>query len=130
VARGRQGYELRIENGRRATDLDPVQFARRMEELGAGEIVINSIDRDGTMQGYDIDLLKLVRGAVTVPMSALGGAGSLEHLRQLIREFGIIGAAAGSLFVFKGVYRAVLINYPKRAELDALVAEELRGLRP
>jgi imidazole glycerol-phosphate synthase subunit HisF len=130
VARGRKGYELRIENGRRLTDHDPVQFAKRMEDLGAGEIVVNSIDRDGAMQGYDLELLRQIRGAVTLPMSALGGAGSLDHLRQLIREFGIIGAAAGSLFVFKGVYRAVLINYPKRADLDALVAEELRGSRP
>jgi cyclase len=124
VMRGAKGYELRIENGRRATGLDPVGFAQQMEQLGAGEIVVNCIDRDGTMQGYDLPLLRQMRAAVTLPMTALGGAGSLAHIRELIREFGIIGAAAGSLFVFKGVYRAVLINYPRRAELDAMVAEE------
>lgn len=126
VTQGADGYELRIENGRRVTGIDPVSFAREMQRMGAGEIVVNSIDRDGTMQGYDFELLQEIRAAVTLPMSALGGAGSLEHVRQLIRQFGIIGAAAGSLFVFKGVYRAVLINYPRRAELDALVAEELQ----
>lgn len=126
AARGK-GYEVRTENARRGSGLDPVQFARQMQDLGAGEIVVNSIDRDGGMQGYDLPLLRAVREAVTVPLTALGGAGSLGHIRELIREFGIIGAAAGSLFVFKGVYRAVLINYPKRAELDALIAEEIGG---
>lgn len=127
VARGPDRYELRCENGRRATGLDPVKFAVEMQRLGAGEIVVNSIDRDGTMQGYDLQLLQDIRAAVTLPMSALGGAGSLEHVRQLIRQFGIIGAAAGSLFVFKGVFRAVLINYPRRGELDAMIAAELPG---
>jgi cyclase len=129
VARGANGYELCCENGRRATGLDPVKFAQEMQRLGAGEIVVNSIDRDGTMEGYDLQLLQAIRAAITLPMSALGGAGSLEHLRQLIRQFGIIGAAAGSLFVFKGVFRAVLINYPRRAELDALIAAERPGFQ-
>lgn len=129
VALLKGGYEVRIENGKRATGLDPVKFARKMQDLGAGEIVVNSIDRDGVMQGYDLTLFRAVRNEVDVPMTALGGAGSLDHIRELIREFGITGAAAGSLFVFKGVYRAVLINYPKRAELDALISAEFRGSR-
>lgn len=118
---GKGRWELFTHNGTRATGLDPVEFARRMESLGAGEIVINSIDRDGMMQGYDIELAAAVRAAVGCPMTVLGGAGSLAHIQELIRQLGILGAAAGSLFVFKGVYRAVLINYPRRDEKDALI---------
>lgn len=113
-------YEVWTHNGKRNTRKDPVEFARQMEGLGAGEIIVNSIDRDGVMKGYDTEIAKRVRQAVKVPMTVLGGAGSLEDVRSLIEEFGIIGAAAGSLFVFKGIYRAVLINYPKRAEKIAL----------
>ncbi len=113
--------EVVTHNGSRRTGLNPVEFARQMEELGAGEIVINSVDRDGEMKGYDLDLVEQVRQAVRLPLTVLGGAGSLDDLRELIRRYGIIGAAAGSLFVFKGRYRAVLINYPNRAEKEALL---------
>ncbi len=98
-----------------------MELAKTMETFGAGEIVVNSIDRDGTMKGYDVELVSRVRGAVSVPMTALGGAGSLDDIAALIRKFPILGVAAGSLFVFKGIYRAVLINYPRRQEKDALV---------
>lgn len=117
-----KGYEVFTHNGTRAAGLDAVEFARRAEAAGVGEIVINSIDRDGQMKGYDLDLVRLVRGAVTCPLTVLGGAGSLADVGALVGEFGTIGAAAGSVFVFKGVYRAVLINYPSRADKDALVA--------
>lgn len=104
--------EVFTHNGTRKTGLDPATFARRLEEQGVGEILINSIDRDGEMDGYDLDLVEQVRGATSVPLTVLGGAGDLAHLEALIEQFPIIGAAAGSLFVFKGKYRAVLINYP------------------
>ena len=91
-----------------------------MEKLGAGEIVVNSIDNDGLMKGYDFALVKQIREAVGVPVTALGGAGSLNDISDVISECGVSGAAAGSLFVFKGKYRAVLINYPSRAEKDAI----------
>ncbi len=120
-------YELYTHNGSTATGLDPVEFARRIERLGAGEVVVNAIDRDGVMKGYDLGLATQVRDAVSVPLTVLGGAGSLEDIAGLIRSFGIIGAAAGSLFVFKGVYRAVLINYPSRSEKDALITEALKA---
>lgn len=123
VRRKGSGHEIFTHNNSRATGLDVVEFARRAEVLGAGEIVVNSIDRDGHMKGYDLDLVRLVRDAVTLPLTVLGGAGTLADLGALVREFGIIGAAAGSLFVFKGVYRAVLINYPSRSEKDKLVSE-------
>jgi cyclase len=115
-------YGVFTHNGTKATDLTPAPFAKRLEELGAGEIVVNSIDRDGAMSGYDLELIADVRRATTLPLTALGGAGSLNDIARLIGQFRLIGAAAGSLFVFKGPYRAVLINYPSRAEKDGLVA--------
>lgn len=115
-------YELFTHNGSRATGLNPVEFARKVEALGAGEILVNSIDHDGVMKGYDLQLIEQVREVVSVPLSVLGGAGSLADIHDLIRRHGIIGAAAGSLFVFKGKYRAVLIQYPTSAEKDALCA--------
>lgn len=113
-------YEIRTHNGSRPTGRSPAEFARRSQDLGAGEIVVNSIDNDGVMKGYDLDLVRAVRESTTLPLTVLGGAGSLKDIGELIRAFGIIGAAAGSLFVFKGIYRAVLINYPSRSDKDAL----------
>ena len=118
-------YELFIHNGKRATGLPPAEFAKQAEEQGAGEIVINSIERDGTMKGYDLELVECVRESISLPVTVLGGAGTLDHIGELIQKQGIIGAAAGSLFVFKGVYRAVLINYPQPEEKDTLVKEAM-----
>lgn len=116
-------YELWTHNATKRTGLCPVEFAKEMQAQGAGEIVINSIDNDGLMRGYDLALARAIRQVITLPMTVLGGAGSLQHIQELIESFRIVGAAAGSLFVFKGVYRAVLINYPNRTEKDALVAK-------
>lgn len=108
--------EVVTHNGQQSTGLSPVDFARQMQGAGAGEIVLNSIDQDGTMQGYDTTLVRSIADIVTVPLTIMGGAGSLTDIEAAIREFGTIGAAAGSLFVFKGKYRAVLINYPNPQE--------------
>lgn len=121
-------YELFTHNGTRATRLDPVEFARKVEDLGAGEVLINSIDHDGVMKGYDYELIDKIRGCVSLPLSALGGAGNMFDIQGLIERHGIIGAAAGSVFVFKGKYRAVLIQYPTRAEKDALCGVGRGGL--
>lgn len=115
-------YEVFTVNGTRATRREPAAFAGELEVLGVGEILLNAIDRDGQMTGYDLALVEQVRAATTVPLTVLGGAGSHQDLTDLVARYGIIGAAAGSLFVFKGVYRAVLINYPRRAEKDAITA--------
>jgi cyclase len=122
VRRSNGGREIWTHNGTRRSGGDAVQFAREVERRGAGEIVVNSIDNDGVMKGYDLELLSMFRDAVSLPLTALGGAGSVGDIRDLISRFGLMGAAAGSLFVFKGVYRAVLINYPSRAEKDSVVA--------
>lgn len=122
VARRKHGYEVVTMRGTRPTGLDPVEAACRMQDAGAGEIVINSIDRDGTMTGYDLDLARNVHQAIHIPMTFLGGAGSVDHIGDLVGALGVVGAGAGSLFVFKGVYRAVLINYPGEAAKEALFA--------
>lgn len=104
--------EVHVHNATKSTGLDPVDFARKLATKGVGEIVINSVDQDGVMKEYDYDLIGKIKSEVNLPVTALGGAGSLDDIGELIRKFGVIGAAAGSLFVFKGVYKAVLINYP------------------
>jgi cyclase len=91
-------------------------FLIEINEIGIGELVINSIDRDGTELGYDIQLIEQVRKVVDVPITVIGGASSHQNIRELIQKFKIIGAAAGSLFVFKGKYKAVLISYPNKEE--------------
>jgi imidazole glycerol-phosphate synthase subunit HisF len=121
-------YEVFTHNGKKNTHKSPMELAKQFEQLGAGEIVINSIDNDGVMKGYDMNLIDKVRESITLPMSVLGGAGSLKDIAQLIAKHGIIGAAAGSLFVFKGVYKAVLINYPTRLEKDELIKNNYRAL--
>lgn len=117
--------EVFTHNGGRKTGINPVDFARKVQKLGAGEVVINSIERDGHMKGYDLPLVQEIRDAINLPLTVLGGAGSLDDISGLIQRFGIIGAAAGSLFVFKGKYRAVLINYPSHEEKETLFTEAL-----
>jgi cyclase len=103
--------------GTRATEYAPEEFARLAEDRGAGEIIVQSIQRDGTMEGYDLDLIGRVSQAVTIPVVALGGAGSLDDLRRAYDETHASALAAGSMFVYHGPKRGVLINYPDRAEL-------------
>lgn len=112
-------YEVYADGGTKATGRDPVEWAKEMESSGAGEIVLNAIERDGTMKGYDIDLLSRVAAAVQVPVIASGGAGSVADFGQAVKEAGVAAVAAGAMFVFHGPHRAVLITYPSQAELSA-----------
>lgn len=116
-------YEVVTHNGTVRTGLDPVKFAKELQERGAGEIVVNSVDHDGTMKGYDLDLVASIRDQIHLPMTILGGAGTLDDVSSLWKAQGLIGAAAGSLFVFKGKYRAVLISYPNFSEKSAVLAK-------
>ena len=110
------GYDIYTHNGTKKSNWKLNDFISKLEEIGIGEIVINSIDNDGVMQGYDLPLIEGIREKCSMPITVIGGAGSLQHIKDLISKFKIIGAAAGSLFVFKGKYKAVLINYPNREE--------------
>lgn len=114
------GYEVYVRAGRARTGLDPVKVAQSAEQLGAGEILINSIDRDGTMQGYDLNLIEQSVRGVSVPVIASGGAGGASDLKSAISA-GASAAAAGSMFVFQGRHRAVLISYPTSDEIDELM---------
>jgi imidazole glycerol-phosphate synthase subunit HisF len=109
---------LCIHNGKNKTRHNPIEFALQMQQLGVGELIIQSIDKDGTMTGYDIELLNDISKNVTIPIVALGGAGNLAHLKEAFKEGHVSGLAAGSLFVYKGSNKGVLINYPERNEID------------
>lgn len=111
-------------SGKKATVYDPVNFARLMETNGAGEIIINSIERDGMMNGYDISLIKKISEAVRIPVVALGGAGNNGDLKKAVEEGFASAVAAGSLFVYHGARRAVLVNYPPEEELIKLFDED------
>ena len=104
-------YEIWTHNATRPTGRSPVEFAQQAESFGAGEVV----------------MIGNIRESVNLPITALGGAGELQDIEKLIKRFGIIGAAAGSLFVFKGKFRAVLISYPNRTQKDALIARANRA---
>jgi len=109
-------YAVYTNCGAKKTKLDPVRWAIEAAEMGAGEILLNSIDCDGSMEGFDLNLIEKVSAAVNVPLIACGGAGTTEHIRAAI-DHGASAVAAGSMFVFHGRKRAVLINYPTEEEL-------------
>lgn len=115
-----KGYEVFLRNGKEARKEDLFELAKKFQLAGAGEIVLNSIDRDGQMKGYDLGLASKMRQALSIPLTILGGAGSHDDIRQLLTECGVVGCSAGSLFVFKGPYRAVLINYPNPVQRDEI----------
>tara|TARA_B110000879_G_C11131605_1_gene496270 strand:- start:269 stop:1042 length:774 start_codon:yes stop_codon:yes gene_type:complete len=104
-------YEIYSHNGKKKVNKNLFEFIAILERIGIGELVINSIDNDGVMKGYDLTLIKKVRDCVNLPLTVLGGAGSVDDILNIIDEYKIIGASAGSLFVFKGKYKAVLISY-------------------
>ena len=116
---------LYINNGTKKVDGKLIDWINILQDSGTGEILINSIDRDGMQNGYDIKLVQSIINDLTVPSTFLGGASSLSDIGDLIAFRGIGGCAAGSLFVFKGKYKAVLINYPKFEDKYNLIVENL-----
>ncbi|WP_439145969.1 AglZ/HisF2 family acetamidino modification protein [Vibrio sp.] len=117
-------YKVFTHNGTKKTSVDLVPFIKQLQVLGVGEIILNNIDLDGTMKGYDIELVENLKGQMSVPLTVCGGAGSHRDLSTLIKSSSPIGLAAGSLFVFKGKYRAVLINYPTQQEKESIFKNE------
>lgn len=114
------GYEIFTHNGTKPTGKNPFNFIEEAQLYGAGEIIINSIDQDGLMKGFDLTLIGRAREKTSLPMTVLGGAGNLDDIKRVIDKHKIIGVAAGSYFVFKGKYKAVLINYPNKIEKDLI----------
>ena len=113
------GWDTAVGRGRRKTGLSPVDAARRAQELGAGEVLLSSIDRESSFSGFDLPLIEAVSQAVTVPVVALGGAGGYDDFTPALRA-GASAVAAGSMFVLNGKHRAVLISYPTPAQVRAL----------
>jgi len=115
-----KGNIVYINGGSQRTGMSPVDYAKRIENEGAGEILINSIDRDGVMEGYDIELIKDISGSIKIPVIACGGAGKLTDFNQAVKQGGASAVAAGSFFVFHGKRRAILITYPSYSEISDL----------
>lgn len=115
-------YEIRGNSGKNKIPVDITNYVQQIEKLGAGEIMINSIDRDGTWAGYDIELLKIITSITEVPIVACGGAGKLQDFEKAVKEGGVSAVAAGSLFVYQGKDLGVLINSPDPKELEKLLA--------
>ena len=107
----KNSYQVYTLNGTKNQGLDPLEISRKMESLGAGEIVINSIDRDGTLHGYDDFIIDKIYKNISIPLTVLGGLSNIKDLSNMIKKYKLIGLSGGSFFVFKGKYRAVLIQY-------------------
>ncbi len=113
-------YRATTRRGKTDAGMGPVEFARRVQELGAGELVVNSVDRDGTWAGYDLELLREVTSAVSIPVIACGGAGELTHLKDAVDKAGASALAIGSMAVFQAKGLGVLIKFPQQSQLEAL----------
>ena len=113
-------YEVYINNGKTKTKLDPVSYAKQIQYYGVGELIVCSIDREGTGKGYDIKLLEIVSNAVDIPVIGLGGAGCLQDFADAKNQTVVSGLAASDFFVFHGKHKAVLITYPQYSELEKL----------
>ena len=114
-------YNVWTLNGKHNTGINVVDVIRQVQNLGVGEIVLNFIDFDGTEAGYPIAVVQQLKSGIEVPLTIMGGAKSLEDMGRVILQCGLMGVAAGSLFVFKGKYRAVLINYPERQQKEQFI---------
>lgn len=113
-------YTVYSKTGVKPSIGDPVKYAIDLEERGAGEIFVNNVDADGIMKGYDISIIKKITDSVRIPVTVCGGAGNIEHLKEVSIHTKVTGIAAGSMFVFHGPHKAVLINYPSPEQLKSL----------
>ncbi len=115
-------YEVYVSSGTKRTGINLIEYVKKAENYGAGEILINSIDRDGTMKGFDVNLIKKVTASVNIPVIACGGCGKVEDIKEAVTEGGASAVTAGSFFIFHGKRRAVLINFPTKKELQAVLS--------
>lgn len=114
-------YNIYISNGKQKISINPVDYALKMQELGAGEILLTSIDREGTWNGFDLDIIKKITSAVSIPVIAHGGAGSIENIKSALNDGGASAVALGSMVVFQKKGMGVLVNFPDRNELDSIL---------
>ncbi len=111
--------KMYYQNGQKSLDISPIDFAHLMEQKGAGEIILQSIEQDGTMEGYNLELVQLISQSVSVPVVALGGAGDISDLNEVYYKGGASAMGAGSLFIYQSKMRGVLINYPTKEEIKS-----------
>ena len=114
-------YRVYTRGGTKKSQYDPVEYAKYVEEAGAGEILLNSIDRDGTWDGFDLEMIKSVTNAVNIPVIAVGGGGNLQHISDAVHNGGASAVALGSMAVYQGKDLGVLINFPTREKLDKII---------
>lgn len=114
--------QVYVNGGKKSTGRHPVDYAKEMEQLGAGELFLNSIENDGVMTGYDIEMMRKVTDAVSIPVIACGGAGENAHFKQAFQEGKASAVAAGSVFVYQGKKRGVLISYPSSQEINEITS--------
>ena len=119
----KKNYYIYKNNGSLKTNLDILEFSKKLETYGIGEIILNSIDNDGKQIGYDFEISDLIIPYLNIPITLLGGAGNFSHLQEANKKYGIVGLGGGSLFVFKGKYRAVLIQYPNEEEKNLILTK-------
>jgi len=113
-----------IESGKRSTRISPLEYAMNMQELGAGELYVNSIDKEGTRSGYDIDVLSEITSAVSIPVIASGGADNIYDMKEAIERANVSAVSAGTMFVYYGKKNGVLINYPNRSDIISLLTNK------
>lgn len=119
-------YDVWTHNATRNTNKNITDILEEVQKQGVGEIVINFIDKDGTMDGYNQVVIEKLKQLVNVPFTVLGGAGSLSDMKEVVSKCGLLGLAAGSMFVFKGTYKAVLINYPSQEQKEELIYQDYK----
>ena len=118
-------YSIFTHNGSLNREINPISFIDQIETLGAGEILINMIDKEGTLEGYDLQFIEKVKQNINIPLSVLGGASCYDDFSRLISKFGLIGCCAGTIFVLKGKYKAVLIQYPNSEEKEMIIKSSI-----
>lgn len=113
-------YNVYIRSGKEKTNLNPIDWAKKLEKYGVGEIIINSIDKDGTLSGYDNELIESIAKSVKIPVVAAGGARNLNDFEVVCNSYHAAAAAAGAMFVFQGKHQAVLITYPSQEDVKKI----------
>ena len=114
-------YKVYDHSKSKSTKNDPIQYAKQLEERGVGEIFINNIDREGTMKGFDLNLIKMFGHAVNIPIIPCGGAGSLSDIALVFKQINITAVAAGSIFVYTGKFNAILVNFPNESQIKEII---------
>ena len=114
-------YQVYISDGKKKIDIDPIEWAQELESLGAGELLITSMDNDGTWKGYDIEIISKIVQSVRIPVIANGGAGNISHIEEVVKKSDVSAVAIGSMVVYQAKDLGVLVNFPDRSKLESII---------